>query len=468
VAGNFLRTGRRNFEKQFLTEQSYPWYMAALQTTTYGRYEELPQINRKKIAPPPILISGDANARAEVGAQEDAMIAILTVCLAVSSSILIVAFAWNRIRGVPISAIMPPGRRSAARFAGGPFSFSIAIHLAIILTLVVAVHETRARELLILKLDAGSIHPPEAFEPLEFTDPPMPELKTKSPDDSPKPVDVNKVLGENSSDLAATPSVTGLDIGPRHFGDYLNIHPGLGGNGGGTFPWYITELRHKGLDIVLVIDGTKSMDFVMADVKARMTRLAIRVRQLVPIARIGVVVFGGKGEPLDMQPLTLSTAKLQTFLGSIQAKGGGEWQENTLGAVQAAVAKMDWKPYARKVIVLIGDSPPEPQDFAPLLALIKDFRRNNGTLSGVDVQQEEHERFARAFWIKVHGQEPTDAEIGPLPQFAKQAQAAYKVLAATGGGSIRSLSHDAEINQQVMILVFGDKWQDEVSRFASR
>jgi hypothetical protein len=165
-----------------------------------------------------------------------------------------------------------------------------------------------------------------------------------------------------------------------------------------------------------------------------------------------------------MQPLTLSTAKVQTFLASIQAKGGGEWQENTFGAVQAAVTKMDWKPYARKVIVLIGDSPPEQQDFAPLLALIKDFRRNNGTLSGVDVQQEEHERYMRAFWMKVHGEMPTAAQIGPLPPFAKQAQAAYKVLAVTGGGSIRSLSHDADINQQVMILVFGDKWQDEVKQ----
>jgi len=296
---------------------------------------------------------------------------------------------------------------------------------------------------------------------------PMPPLNTKSPDDSPPVVDVNKVLGANSSALAGTTSDSGLGV-DRNFGNIMNLHPGLGGNGGGTFPWYLDTLRHKGLDIVLVIDGTKSMDFVMADVKARMTRLAIRVRQLVPIARIGVVVFGGKGEPLDLQPLTLSTAKLQSFLGSIQAKGGGEWQENTLGAVQAAVTKMDWKPYARKVIVLIGDSPPEPQDFAPLVALIKDFRRNNGTLSGVDVQQEEHERYERAFWIRVHGQNPTPDEIGPLPEFAKQAQAAYKVLAATGGGSIRSLSHDAEINQQVMILVFGDKWQDEVSRFASR
>jgi hypothetical protein len=391
------------------------------------------------------------------------MITILIVCLAVSSSILIVAFAWTRIRGTPIAASMPAPLRNAARFVGGPFSISIAIHLAILLALIIAVHETPAREMLILKMDAGSLHPPEALEPLEFADPPMPEFKTKAPDDSPPVVDVNKVLGANSNEIAATPSDTGLDLG-RNLGNYMNLRPGSGGDGGGTFPWFIDKLRHKGLDIVLVIDGTKSMDFVMADVKARMTRLAIRVRQLVPIARIGVVVFGGKGEPVDMQQLTLSTTKLQTFLGSITAKGGGEWQENTLGAMQAAVTKMDWKPYARKVIVLIGDSPPEKEDFAPLLALIRNFKSNNGTLSGVDVQDEEHERYERELFIKVHRVEPTPKDIGPLPQFAKQAQAAYKVLAATGGGSIRSLSHDADVNQQVMVLVFGDRWQEEVGR----
>jgi hypothetical protein len=395
------------------------------------------------------------------------MIAILVACLAGSCSILIVAFAWTRIRGVPISASMPPGLRSAVRFAGGPFSISIAIHLAILFALVVAVHETRARELLIVQWEPGAIHPLEDAEPLEIPDIPMPEFNTRSPDDSPQPVDVNKVLGANSSAIAGTSSDTGINL-DRRIGNYMNLHPGPGGGGGGTFGWYVDELRHKGLDIVLVIDGTKSMDFVMDDVKARMTQLAVRVRQLVPIARVGVVVFGGKGEPLDIQPLTLSTARLEKFLGSIQAKGGGEWQENTLGAVQAAVTKMDWKPYARKVIVLIGDSPPEKEDFAPLLALLRDFRGNNGTLSGVDVQQEEHERYERAFWMRVHGTVPTPAEIGPLPEFAKQAQAAYKVLAATGGGSVRSLSHDADVNHQVMILVFGDKWQDEVSRFASR
>jgi hypothetical protein len=396
------------------------------------------------------------------------MIAILIACLAVSGSVLILAFAWGRIRDFPTAASMPAGVSKVAHFAGGPFAISIAIHLATILALIIAVHKSRAREQIYVSLLGGSLHPLEETEPLEIPDVPMPELNTSSPEDSPPVVDTKKVLGAYSDELAATPNQTGLDIGNRHFGDYLNLHPGLGDGGEASFPWFIQKLRKNGLDVVLVIDGTKSMDFVMADVKARMTQFTVKIRQLVPIARVGVVVFGGKGEPIDMQPLTLSTVKVQSFLSSIQAKGGDEWQENTLGAVQAAVDKMDWKPNARKVIVLIGDSPPEKDDFAPLVALIRNFRSNNGTLSGVDVQAEEHERYQREFWIKVHRTEPTSKDIGPLPEFAKQAQAAYKVLAAQGGGSIRSLSHDAEVNQQVMILVFGDKWQEEVSRFASR
>ncbi|HVN64106.1 MAG TPA: hypothetical protein VMT58_05680, partial [Candidatus Binataceae bacterium] len=178
---------------------------------------------------------------------------------------------------------------------------------------------------------------------------------------------------------------------------------------------------------------------------------------------IGIIVYGGPNDPLAIQPLTLSTDKLKTFLGGIHAFGGGEWTENMLGAVQTAVNKMDWKPYAKKVIVLVGDSPPDKNDFTPLLELVRHFKSENGTFNTVDVTPEEHERFERAFWEKVHHEEPP--KISPLPEFDKQTQAAFKVLASQGGGSMKSLSKDAHINQQVLILAFGDQWQSQVAQF---
>ncbi len=245
------------------------------------------------------------------------MTSILIFGLAVIGSILIVAVGLSRSRA---AAAMRPRLRNAARFVGGPFSISIAIHLAILLILIISVHESRARDHLIMVLTPGADRALEGAEEMVLPYEATFDFSTHSRDDSPHAIDVEKVMRDSS--IAGTASTTGMDIG-RRLGAF-NIHPGYGA-GGASFPFFVDELRHKGLDVVIVIDGTKSMDFVMADVKARMTLLAVRLRRLVPIARVGAVVFGGKGEPVDIQPLTLSTLKLQSFLGSIQAKGGGEW-----------------------------------------------------------------------------------------------------------------------------------------------
>ncbi len=76
---------------------------------------------------------------------------------------------------------------------------------------------------------------------------------------------------------------------------------------------------------------------------------------------------------------------------------------------------------------------------------------------------EEHERFEREFWLKVHREEPP--KISPLPEFYQQTRAAFKVLANAGGGAMRSLSKDSHINQQVLVLAFGEQWQNQVAAF---
>jgi len=184
-----------------------------------------------------------------------------------------------------------------------------------------------------------------------------------------------------------------------------------------------------GLDVVLVIGGTISMNLVIDDVKARMGQLIRSIHRLAPAARVGIVVFGGKGEKMKTQPLTLSPLKLQDFVSHTTATRSFEWEDDTYGACEYAINRMDWKPHAKKVIVLVGDSPPREEDFQPLIQLIGKFKDENGTFNTVDVTAAEHE----------HREKP--------PEFYQRTRAAYKVLADAGGGSMKSLSKDIHIKQ---------------------
>jgi len=347
--------------------------------------------------------------------------------------------------------------RDALRLMIGPFPLSVALHVLALLFLIITVHEQRGRELIMVNLEAGGGGGGGSeMQDLDMPEVPMPDTAPQQMD-SPQAVDTSQAVGL-ANDYVRSAGGGGIGIG-RGGGMGSGYGHGIGSGFGG----FIGELRRKGLDVVLVIDGTGSMNLIIDDVKAKMAQLIQSIHRLVPIARIGIVVFGGKGEKLDSQPLTLSPQKLEDFLSHITAKGGGEWEEDTYGACEFAVNKMDWKPYAKKVVVLVGDSPPHKEDFQPLIQLIHKFKDENGTFNTVDVAAEEHERFEREFWLKVHREEPP--KISPLPEFYQQTRAAYKVLANAGGGSMKSLTKDTHINQQVLILAFGEQWQNAVAAF---
>ena len=195
-----------------------------------------------------------------------------------------------------------------------------------------------------------------------------------------------------------------------------------------------------------------------------MLQLEQAIHRLVPIARIGLVVFAGKHQKRQVLPLTSSPENVQAFLQGMIGMDGGPWAGDMLAACRQAITSMEWRPSAKKAIVLIGDSPPAKNEGAELLRLIRDFRSRNGTFSAIDVAEEEHERFEREFWMNLHGEEPP--AISPLPEFYQQAKAAYKALADAGGGTMRSLTKDHHINYQVLILAFGEQWRNQVAAYS--
>jgi hypothetical protein len=384
-------------------------------------------------------------------------------------SIAVLAFVLSRIMMRRQRTATPPGVyedeprideeghsiRDALRFLIGPFPLSIALHVLLLLILIATIKVQNARDLLMVTLQqvgggGGSKHD-------EMRDVDMPDLTM--PETMPQMV-VPKVAPEISRTTVQPTRTYVRDVsaGGIGTGGGNGIGSGSGPGMGTGFGGFIGELRRKGLDIVLVIDDTGTMDLIMNDVRDRMDELVMAIHRLVPIARVGVVVFGGRSERVDIEPLTISSHRLETFLTGVTGKGKGGSQGDVYAACVTAVNQMNWKPYAKKVIVLVGDSPPRFEDYGPLLS-------QDGTFNTIDVSAEEHERYEREFWLKTHNGRPPGESISPLAEFYQDTRETYKMLAAAGGGGMRPLTQNVHINEQVLILALGAQWQGNLAAF---
>ena len=391
------------------------------------------------------------------------MITIIVASLICVSTILVVAYACSRKRFDDESGRDEGSIRRLLRFVSGPFSLSITLHIALLMFLIITMHEHRNRELTLLTIEPGGDGggSTDEMRNLDVEEPPMPEIEHTSLAQPSTSSDVSASL-DNAYTYVRGISGSGIGVGRG---------TGIGGGNGsgfgpGSFRGFIGDLRRNGLDVVLVIDGTGSMSLVIQDVKARMRDLIGAIHSLVPTARVGMVVYGGKGDTIATQPLTLLSSKLEGFLDTIRASGGDEWEENVRGGIDTAIEKMDWRSYAKKVIVLVADTPPAKEDFAPTRELVRNFRARNGTFNTIDVMALEHWRFERALEAQLHHEYASAPNRnGALPQFSRETQLAYQVLVHDGGGAVHSLDSNEQINQEVMILAFGQQWRAMIAAF---
>lgn len=256
-----------------------------------------------------------------------------------------------------------------------------------------------------------------------------------------------------------------LGSGPKVDLDTAALSLGGGGIGGlgGTFGDYVGGLRKTGLDLVLVIDTTESMQFVIDEVKQHAASLVKAIQRMVPTSRVGVVVYRDQGDEYvtKWSDLSFKTDKLTSFISTINASGGGDWEEAVLDGVDAAIKELSWRKKSKKIIIVIGGSPPHPEDVKPLETLIGEFKRDGGTVSTIDVTDHLHLEFSRAMWKSLHGNAPFQAP--PKPEFYAQVSQIYGDLARSGGGDLVQLADDKKLIRDVLILTFGSRWKEEMS-----
>ncbi|HVN27972.1 MAG TPA: hypothetical protein VMT64_05765 [Candidatus Binataceae bacterium] len=157
--------------------------------------------------------------------------------------------------------------RAATRFMLGPFPLSVTIHVALILFLIITVHEQRGRELIMVNLEAGGGGGGGSeMNDLDMPEVPMPDTAPQAME-QPTAVDTSQAVGL-ANDYVRAAGGGGIGIG-RGGG----VGSGYGRGIGSGFGGFIGELRRKGLDVVVVVDGTGSMQLIIDDVKAKMGQL---------------------------------------------------------------------------------------------------------------------------------------------------------------------------------------------------
>ena len=274
-------------------------------------------------------------------------------------------------------------------------------------------------------------------------------------------------------DLAARFAATGAGVGG------LGVGGGGGGGGslGSSFGRYVGSLRKVGLDVALVVDSTGSMQNVIDEMKQRLDDLVATMQRLVPTARIGAVAFRDRDDGkvataprqsedflVKWSDLTFNGKKVRTFLDGIVAEGGGDWEEAVKDGVETAVRQLKWRPDAKKVIIVVGGSPPHDRDEAALARVVEGWHAQGGVLSTIDVSELLHAEHERKVHRWLYGEELK--QVSPLPDFYRQVRDSFAGMAREGGGEVVSMDQTGVLVRHLLILTFGPQWQKDVARIA--
>lgn len=258
----------------------------------------------------------------------------------------------------------------------------------------------------------------------------------------------------------------GMALGPG-IGAGGGLGGGIGRGFGRGFGDFVGLLEKTGFDVVFVIDATNSMDFVIDPVKQQLAILVDTIRKLVPNARVGLVLFKDKGEEFVVRKsdLTFHLDKLRSFIGNIQAGGGGDYEEAVMDGLKTATQQINWRKYAHRVIVLVPSSPAHPQDVQQTEEFVRSFHQNGGIVHVLDLAEIMHRNYEVEVHTKMYGHPPD--QISPMPTFYKDLQSYCANLAKLGGGELLPIGQGDRITEQLMIAAFGPKWRKEVEKFAA-
>jgi von Willebrand factor type A domain len=372
----------------------------------------------------------------------------------------------------PLGAAFPVRRNLPA------FLLSAAFHAGLLL-LLTTISVTVAKQ--VRRINVKIIEPPAAAEDADVEGAPsLSDLAGQLRPVIAQPRTAGSVAGPSSA--AAVANVRAPDLPRIGIGPTIGAQPGNldiplsfggsglagGGPGGGGFGDLLGSLRKVGVDLVLLIDTTNSMQSIIDDVKKEVRGFIGNLQQMVPASRVAVVAYRDKGDEYVTKWVDFSfkTDKVQNFVANLRADGGGDYPEAVYEAVDAAMTELSWRKTSRRIMIIIGSSPPHPETMPALLKAVRDLKEKNGAIGAIDVTRRLHDEYERADWV-VHGSVGTFTPT-PMPAFYREVSDTYRVITNQGGGELMALGEDKSLLRQVMVLTFGTRWRTEMAKYMGK
>lgn len=310
-------------------------------------------------------------------------------------------------------------------------------------------------------ISAGEIGPDELQLDLTAQSPPEPvveavaELDLSELLEVPLDTDFNDMMMDNATMAAIAPAMPMPSAAVTQ-----RALPGGGLIDGTpqTFADYIEHLQNTGIDVVFAIDATGSMVWVHRKVRERMGQLAGYVRNLVPLARFGIIAYRDYNDyefvTRISQP-SFDIVKGRDFMAAIDAVGGGDVPEAVTQALRDAETKIAWRPGAQRVVIVIGDAPPHGRESGEAAQIAERMKSRGGRLSLLDSRVE-----ANLSMLGRNLPQNGRADLlrqGVMPQF--------KRLARLGGGTAATLAAERQLMKTLALLIFDDRFHDELAPF---
>ena len=345
----------------------------------------------------------------------------------------------------------------------GLFALSLAVHVAavgLMLLLLFGGERGGGEAQDSVVISAGEAGPEEIDLVLEAT--PPDELREAEAEldlsellDVPLDTDFNDLMMDNAGMAAIAPAMPLPSAAVTQ-----RAMPGGGLISGApqTFADYIEHLQNTGIDVVFAIDATGSMVWVHRNVRQRMQQLAAYVRNLVPLARFGIIVYRDYSD-IDFvtkisQP-SFDILKARRFMAEIDAVGGGDYPEAVTQALRDAEGQIAWRPGAQRVVIVIGDAPPHRHETGEAAEIAERMRSRGARLSLLDSRVEAN----RAMLGRA---KPTERKVDLM---AQGAMPEFRRLARLGGGVAATLAAERQLMKTLALLIFDDRFHDELAPF---